>query len=1267
MKIIDWSRFNYDTFTHFCNALLSFEYGNEFIPFSAQGKDGGVDGQLMRGSDNWRFQYKFKTTPARTALSNLRTDLKNEFSKLTPDVTHYFLLTNVELLPNSIVELTNLWNEISDGKVFIEIWDGARLNTKIIAYPLLRLWLDEGFGTSQLSYYRDYFSLQLATNDSVLPISLTNYYIKNQNLEDVLFEFIKSNKIIFNLIGEAGLGKTRAIIEFFTVLESSDERWVLLVLNNHNLNYDSIIYALSGEGNHLILIDDSHIFEDKTVLDLFSIANRKKNVKLLLTTRPIGEDRTYLPLKEIHHDLVESYQISPLSISETKEFFLHYLGNSSFKPYIDEFVTFSHGKPIVIVAMINALNNRKQITELKNSAFLKNYVLNYFKQFADNLNLKLGYPPVKTLNVISILALIEPIRMIDSDDLSQISEMTDLKIEDVEEIFYLLKKERIVDGKSSVLIKPDIYSDILLSEVNIKKLAKYIDYFKNKINNILVNLSSSTSNNETENVLIALSEVYLSSIYNLTDRFSFLNLSSTIYKIGGYFPTIAQGLIEKYIEQLNDSKSIFSVELQELNEKKNVNSSISHIAISEISRHLSALLLNSVNYSFVFNTVIEIQKRYDVSSIFNSIYQFSKVDYYTGFKMSRQDNFLEQLKLNKKDFSRNEVLLIVQILSSFLKLEFMITESSLDRLSVNMSTFRVPRREEVKIVRKKTIEFLLKLFIEENENELRLIIVKNIIDIPREIFSNYKKEPSYSGKDEINSVLSFLLEILPILNISERNLISEQSQFFQLWDKSNEHTQLLEELKDKLSANSLTELLINVLTKNFDFDRKKSYDEVRDETIKRTEILLRNNPTIIAKALIEAHEIKGNKINNLYIFTQQLILKETNFLVEFYNVLKENDSFLFSRIAPDILRKLRNVVTGKEIYNYLVNEILDFKNSNMNNIFLKIFSSSAEMNNKEISDSEISFIKNVLEEKDEKNGYEIAELIPTIVGYDNEFGRTVAINFFEYCHQSNAEYTFMYLQRFESNYLLIRELVLKHTFRFSLSYEIEIALNSVLKNDGVEVLIDYFNERFSKLISAIKTKKLYENYLFVPPNHSSALFEDVEEIRPKLFLCAINWFLRIEESNTLYFARPIFEYLSDSNELSFQLQEVIKSLSNESKSNFETQNRLLIVLQEFIAQDEEFINLILKIFENGVSANSSGEALEDFKSNAYVALTNTGVKIGTPGEPFSQDVLLIDILKRKIANYSQFNIVHKLLISAINSVQSSIDRSNADFNNDTWI
>ncbi|MGH1516569.1 hypothetical protein [Chryseobacterium sp. JK1] len=158
MKTIDWSRFNSDIFTHFCNALLSFELGNKFVPFSAPGKDGGIDGQMITDNDHWRFQYKFKTTPTKTALSSLKSDLKNESSKLTSDVSHYFLLTNVELLPNSIAELTSLWKEITGGNVLFEIWDGAKLNTKIIAYPLLRLWLDEGFDTAQLTNYRDYFS-----------------------------------------------------------------------------------------------------------------------------------------------------------------------------------------------------------------------------------------------------------------------------------------------------------------------------------------------------------------------------------------------------------------------------------------------------------------------------------------------------------------------------------------------------------------------------------------------------------------------------------------------------------------------------------------------------------------------------------------------------------------------------------------------------------------------------------------------------------------------------------------------------------------------------------------------------------------------------------------------------------------------------------------------------------------------------------------------------------------------------------------------------
>lgn len=1270
MKTIDWSRFNSDIFTHFCNALLSFELGNKFVPFSAPGKDGGIDGQMIKDNDHWRFQYKFKTTPTKTALSSLKSDLKNESSKLTSDVSHYFLLTNVELLPSSIAELTSLWYEITGGNVLFEIWDGAKLNTKIIAYPLLRLWLDEGFDTAQLTNYRDYFSSQLANKDPLSPVSLTNYYVKNQSLENALFEFIKSDKIVFNLVGEAGLGKTRAILEFFKVLETLNERWILLVLNSHSINYDSVNYAISGDTNHIILVDDAHTFEDNIIYDLFSLVSKKRDkAKLIMTSRQKGINTTDLPLKEFNLDFVWNYQINALSISDTKSFFLHYLTTSTFKAFIDELVHFSYGKPIVIVAMINAIKNKKEITQLRNDNFLKKYVTNHFNDFISKINLEFNFSKNKILNVISVLALIEPINIHDSDELKQIAQVTGVDVEEVEEIIFYLKNRGVFDGKSSISIKPDLYSDILVSNIESRKLTKYIEYFKNKINNILINLSSSISNNEAEEVLKALSDVYLNSVNFVSNKFNFLDISSTIFKIGGHFPEITKGLITIYIKRLADTKSVFFQELEQLNQNKDSQSAISSIIITNISNHLSSLLINKENYSFVFNAIFEIQDKYNISSILGSIYSFTKVDYYDGFKMERQIDFLHRVKFKEKLLNENETFLLIQVFSSFMKLEFMTTESSIDRKSVSMTTYMVPENENVRLVREKVIENLLNLFQKKNV-DYRLTILKILIDIAREIFSNYKNLPHYDGEKEVSKILSFLALDSTEFSSSEKFFLNDQLRFFRFWDKKHQHVDQLQNIKNKLLATSLVEELVHILSRNFDLDRSKSYDEVRKEVSKRiSELLTKENPSEIANSLIQAYELKGNKFINLYVFTQQLILKDDNFLMEFYDVLKNGvDTFLFSRIAPDILQKLRNNNSALKIYISLVTNLLELEDSQMDNVFLSIFSSSTDIYSKEIFDFEITFLEKILIKKSEKNGYQIAEMIPTIMAYDPTLGTRVTLDFFEHCHQSHAEYTFMYLNRFNSNYNLTRNLLLQHSLRFSISYEFEMVMNIILRNEGCKVIMDYFDKRFLRLVNILKTKKVYDSYVFVPANNSSALFEDLEHLRPVLFKHAVDWFLSLKDSTVLYFAKSLFEYLADSKELAPALAKVINDLADYYKSNYEIQNRLLTVLQEFIAQDERFIDLILRIFENANSVKTENDSLEDLMSNAYVALTNTGVKIGTPGEPFSQDIILMEILRRKISNYSVFSNTYELLNNAIKSIQSSIDRSNDNiFNNETWV
>lgn len=1262
MKAIDWSLYNPDIFTRFCNSLIYFEFGHHSIPYSAPGKDGGIDGEMINGNKHLRFQYKFKLTASSAAFSSLKADLQKEYNKITDEVTDYVLITNVQLLPNWIKQLQELWNELSQGKANLVIWEGAKLNTFIVANPLLRLWLNEGFVTMQLTYFRDHFSLQLQSNP-LEAISLNNYYVKNLDLEDSLYDFINSDKILFNLLGEAGLGKTRGIVEFFKILENKpDEKWILLVLSAYNISYDNLFYALSGEGNHIILIDDAHTFEETVIRDLFAIALKGKNLKLIFTSR---RDMS-TSIKEVYHNRIKTEKIEALNQEQTREILLHYLSNSTLRVYIDELVHFSYGKPIVIVAMINNLLKRKDIKILISDDFLQVYVNNYFKDLISEISKETGYSNNKLLDVISILSLIEPLNINNKDELNQIGNSIDLTNEDLQVIFKILIDKRIVDGQSSIMIKPDLYSDIILSKANRQKLTIWMEYFSDKISNILVNLSSSVPKDENEDIFLAFSQAYLDSIDNVADKIRFFEISSTIFKIGGHFPMITKKLIWKYIEKLSDSENTFSKELIELSENNFQSRSFSNIAISEIVRHLSVLLLNSIHYDFVFDAVFEIQKKFNASLALNSLYNFGKVDYYDGFVMRRQSHFLE--KIDNKLFNKNEISLIVQILSSFLKLEFMITESAFDRLSVNMTTFRVPENTNTVLLRQRTIRVLINYFDKTEAEDLRLEVLKNIIEVPREIFSNYKKQPSYNGKEEIDLVLSFLLKNSEKFNTIERNIVGEQLRFFELWDVSKKHSEFLRNLQEALVSKSLTEKVISLLSRYRPLDRKKPYSEIKDDlAVDIKNLVSKESPEGIARALIEAFEIKGNKLTNLYLFTQEIITYDISFLNTFYHELLD-DKVLFKRIAPDIIRAIRDKTGGNSLYLSIIRSLFYSEDSTMNSVFLLVFSSLTDIYDKDFSIMEIEMMKSIINKKAEDNGFEISQLIPTLVNYDYTLGRETAINFFQYCSQIEAEYTFMYLQ-YKEAYSLIKELLIEHSYRFHISYEIEIAMNLILKKEGSDLLINYLNRRFLNFVDSIRSMKPYSGVQYLPSNHSSALFEDVEELRTDFFKKALNWFIGIEDKNLVFFARQILSYIASSDQLSDDLQMIVEKKSLDYKEDFNVQNKLMLALEEFIVKEERFIDLILKIYELGIENKSiiDNQQIDQFNAATYSAIINKGVQIGTPGEPFADDLMLLEIFNRKILNYYEFSKTHKLLSNAIASTKDSINRSNnSDFLNETW-
>lgn len=230
MDKIDRSNFDGDRFQLFCNALLSFEISKRVEGFGAKGSDGGIDARFSGEYDNkkgkWRFQAKLHLTERKVAVSNLKNQIKEDIlgrnkpggGKGKSNVKHedfLVFLTNVELLPNEKDDLVKTGNDalrsINKNNVEFDIWDGEKLFTIYIRFPIVKGW----FGKSDIIQLKDYklaFERELKTSikDN---FTLNNQFISRESYLQELEFFFKDNSISTAVIsGEAGIGKTRLCI-----------------------------------------------------------------------------------------------------------------------------------------------------------------------------------------------------------------------------------------------------------------------------------------------------------------------------------------------------------------------------------------------------------------------------------------------------------------------------------------------------------------------------------------------------------------------------------------------------------------------------------------------------------------------------------------------------------------------------------------------------------------------------------------------------------------------------------------------------------------------------------------------------------------------------------------------------------------------------------------------------------------------------------------------------------------------------------------------
>jgi hypothetical protein len=1277
MNTINWINYDDKEFTNFCNALLSFEVSKKVKPFSAPGRDGGIDasytGEYDGQKGDWRFQFKFYQVARKQGFNQLKSAITSEIKKIKNE-DFFVLMTNVELLPQEQIELEAVFESKRTGNCLntkLLVWEGAKLQTLFLRHPLLWMWMDEGFETAQLQDYRVFFKKGLDAID-FSPYTLANIFIGRDAKLAELVNFLQSDKKIALIEGEAGVGKTRLIIEFFKKYVDDSAKWKPLVLASKNIDFDRIRNSLSLKDDVIILVDDAHSYNSSAIADLKRLADISKGeVKLVLTARSLEASKSLQEIREFDEDEIQKISISTLDRSETQAAIKPYIENGAYWHHIRELIHISYGRPVLIVAILRAIFENTRIETIRQSNFLRSYVSNYFNEFHLEFCKATNISELKSKRLLENIAFIEPFSFDDHDIANRLSEIHHISHREINFAFKLLKDYSFVSGKYEQSIKPDYYSDIILQNIDALEAANYITEFGSQLDNIIVNLSSVDEVDEKKGILLnTILNEYVGWIaviedpdINIEKKISIIGrILNTVGRIVYVKPDIAHRAVELYLSSLDADDHPVRKEFDEYSREAN---SFTDTLIDKTITILSRLLLLPQSYGFGFDKSFRLYDLTKDKKIF-TIYNFSKRDVLEKFRLTGQHYAIGRLK-QKPDTNESNYVFIREILKSMLALDFTTHEpSATDRDSLLITTFMVPASESVKNFRLEVIDLLIFYYELPILSESKLETLKLILDSIRGIFASKRSNNPYQNDHEIIKVLDFMESHAEGFGLVEQREVLDKFFWFVKWGIDEKFTPQIYRIREKLKPRDLTERLSHLFS--YSEVSLLEHPKMHDYITSQCEIIVTSfSKEDLAVAMQRFLDPQPYRPHYFFNFLRNLEQNHTPYALHFHDYLFGIGSPLYDQYASGILSTIYFEKDLQYEYWTRIRQLEDLDSWKADNVILQTYGNRVPGTAK-LSQDDVDVIINIYEKGRPENNQALASGLQSIITFGHPRAQEIAGAYLNRAHQRDAEMFFIWLLDNKTvSQELLKNLVLENTVRFYLSHEIERVLVNVLEYYGEETVFKYFESRFEHKRKIVVATKSLMGYDFLPPREHSSLFDREPNKNIKMFAMALDWYMKLDGTGGhLYYAKDMLEYLQPKNGISNEIYDIYDNLIDEFNSQLFYLDRIAGSLSSFQSKDSQFVALIVKIYHFAIELKEQDNKL--FNQVNYTlqdSLTNLGVKMGTPGQPFQVDVDLRDLLVREIMQMPDYLESKVFLTNVLRNINNEIDQDR-DHDNETW-
>jgi hypothetical protein len=1277
MNTINWIHYDDKEFTNFCNALLSFEVSKKVKPFSAPGRDGGIDasytGEYDGQKGDWRFQFKFYQVARKQGFNQLKSAIKSEIKKITND-DFFVLMTNVELLPQEVSELESIFElKKSDNSVNTKllVWEGAKLQTLFLRHPLLSMWMNEGFETAQLQDYTVFFKKNLAAENFV-PYTLANEFIGRDNKFSELLDFINSDKKIVLIEGEAGVGKTRLIVEFFKRRVDDLGKWKPLVLATKNINFDRIRNLLCLEGDFIILVDDAHSYDSIDIADLKKLADLSKgDVKLVLTARSLEASKSLQEIREFDQDDVFKMNISNLDRSETQDAFKPYIEGGHYWHHIRELINISYGRPVLIVAILRAIFENTRIETIRHDNFLKTYVSNYFDEFHLEFTKTTNISDFRSRRLLENIAFIEPFSFEDNNIARKLSEIHGIPQSEITYAFKLLKDHSFVSGKYEQSIKPDYYSDIILQNIDVSEASNYIEEFVPQLDNIIINLASVDEVDDKKGLLLNdILNRYIDLIAFIEDpekrieeKQSIISgILSTVSQIVYIKPDIAERAVELYLASIVKNDHPVKIDFDDNSKYRN---SFTETFQAKIITILSRLLFLPQSYGFVYNKSFKLYELTKDKKIF-TIYNFSKRDIVEKFKLSRQIYALTKLR-QKSDINVINYVLIREILKAMLTLDFTIYEPSpIDRNSTSITTYNVPARENVKKFRLEVMDLLIYYYELSAISESKLETLKLILDSVRGIFASRRGNNHYQNGAEIIKVLDFTETHGEGFGLLEQREVLDKFFWFVKWGIGEEFISQINRIRDKLKPKDLTQRLSQLFSSS-EVSLLKN-PNIHNFITEQCDLIANSSSkeelAIAMKAFLEPQPFTPH---HFWEFLRNLEQKHTAHAIYFHDYLFEIGSPLYYQYASGVLTAIHREKNLQQDYWTRIRNLEGLDTWEADNVILNNYGNNVP-GMTEFHEDDIDVILKIFDKGRSENNHGLASGLQTVIAFNHPRVGEVVHNYLHRAHQREAEMFFIWLSDNKTvKQEFYKNLIFESTARFYLSHELERILIIVLEYYGVQTVFEYLVKRFNyKKELVIETKSLM-GYEFVPPGEHSSLFEDNPTKAMEMFEMALDWYMQIDGTGGhLYYARDMLEYLQPHEGITDEIYVVYNNLINKYKSRLDILDRIAASFSIFHLKDSQLVALIVKIYDMAfIFKEQEAELFHQTYYSLYDSLTTFGVKTGVPGQPFQVDVDLSNLLQLEIKGMPDYLESKTFLSEVLKNINNQIDQD-LDHDNETW-